>query len=165
VHTSTTRTVSRFSHFYSKSLLAGDCHVTSRSRHLSLRLSSESAQLIPQPQCPSQISYGARPSSTSLSVSIFLADILRYLLCPDKATSDLLPSGSEDIALNLEICDLIRSKNVSPSAAMKKLKTRLNHPNPNVQLLVLSVSAIFLPPPCALIPSRTANRHLHQERR
>ncbi|KAF8627273.1 hypothetical protein AX17_006318 [Amanita inopinata Kibby_2008] len=58
----------------------------------------------------------------------------------DKATSELLPSGAEDIALNLEICDQIRSKSVSAKDAMKALKRRLNHSNPNVQVLALSLT-------------------------
>ncbi|KAG0375648.1 Vacuolar protein-sorting-associated protein 27 [Mortierella sp. AD032] len=60
----------------------------------------------------------------------------------DKATSENLPAGSEDLALNLEICDQIRSKQVSPKDAAKALKRRIGHKNPNVQMLSLGLTDV-----------------------
>ncbi|KAG0271413.1 Vacuolar protein-sorting-associated protein 27 [Linnemannia exigua] len=60
----------------------------------------------------------------------------------DKATSENLPAGTEDLALNLEICDQIRSKQVPPKDATKALKRRISHKNPNVQLLALGLTDV-----------------------
>ncbi|GAA5897435.1 uncharacterized protein JCM6883_006697 [Sporobolomyces salmoneus] len=58
----------------------------------------------------------------------------------EKTTSDLLPSSTPvDLAQSLQLADLIRSASVPPPASSKSLLKRLQHSNPNVQLLALQV--------------------------
>ncbi|ODV88873.1 hypothetical protein CANCADRAFT_19913, partial [Tortispora caseinolytica NRRL Y-17796] len=60
----------------------------------------------------------------------------------EKATAEALPTGEEDIALSLEICDLIRSGTVPPKDAAKAIKQRILHNNPNVQLHALRLADV-----------------------
>ncbi|KAJ3056718.1 Vacuolar protein-sorting-associated protein 27 [Rhizophlyctis rosea] len=57
-----------------------------------------------------------------------------------RATSENLPIGTDDIALNLEIADTIKGKSVSAKTAVQTIKKRINNKNPNVQLLALKLT-------------------------
>ncbi|KAI9591135.1 hypothetical protein BDF19DRAFT_426601 [Syncephalis fuscata] len=58
----------------------------------------------------------------------------------DRATSEYLPAGQEDLILSLDVCDYIRGKQVEPRTAIRALKRRISHRNPNVQMLGLKLT-------------------------
>eukprot|EP00833_Pecoramyces_ruminatium_P011057 jgi/Orpsp1_1/1185089/evm.model.c7180000092250.1 len=55
----------------------------------------------------------------------------------EKATSENIPGNEVDIALNLDIADLIKSKKISAADAVNAIKKKLDNSNPNVQLLAI----------------------------
>ncbi|KAI9343609.1 hypothetical protein BDR26DRAFT_917580 [Obelidium mucronatum] len=57
----------------------------------------------------------------------------------EKATSENLPLGSEDMFLNLDIADKIKSKQTPAKYAAAAIKRRLVYKNPNVQLLAIKL--------------------------
>lgn len=54
-----------------------------------------------------------------------------------RATSSSIPSGEQDLALNLEISDSVRSKAAPAEEVLKIMRKRLYDRNPNVQILTL----------------------------
>ena len=62
----------------------------------------------------------------------------------EKATSENIPFGQEDLVLNLYVCDLIKGKQVNVKDAVKALRRRITHKNGNVQILALKVGCVRL---------------------
>ena len=57
----------------------------------------------------------------------------------DKATHENTPIGTENMMEWIQIADQIKSKSINAKVALKSIKARLSHKNPNVQLMSLKV--------------------------
>lgn len=62
----------------------------------------------------------------------------------DEATAESIPPGEQNLALNLDLCDMVRSKRIPPEQAVKAIKKRLMHLNPNVQISALNLLDLFI---------------------
>lgn len=63
----------------------------------------------------------------------------------DKATSELLPPDNDEVLLlGLQCSDLIRARTIEPPLALKSVRKRLSHKNPNVQIQTLNFLDILV---------------------
>ena len=77
--------------------------------------------------------------ATSSSLYVQISPATSSLLAIGQDIPNIAFHHREDIALNLEISDVIRSKTVQPKEAMRSLKRRIDNSNPNTQLSALNV--------------------------
>jgi len=70
---------------------------------------------------------------------------LKYLILIsiERATSENIPGAVEDMSLNLDIADLIKSKKINAADAVNAFKKKLENNNPNVQLLTIKVYTLY----------------------
>lgn len=67
------------------------------------------------------------------------------IVITDKATSELVPPGEDEVLLSsLSLSDMIRSKGIEPEAALKSVRRRIGHKNPNVQVQALHVLDVLV---------------------
>lgn len=63
----------------------------------------------------------------------------------DKATSELLPPESDEVLLlGLQCSDLIRARSIEAPLALKSVRRRLAHKNPNVQIQALNLLDVLV---------------------
>ncbi|KAI3958062.1 hypothetical protein MKW98_020704 [Papaver atlanticum] len=79
----------------------------------------------------------------------------------DKATSDLLIGP--DWTMNIDICDSINSHRWQPKDVIKALKKRLQHKNPKVQLLALTLLETMVKNCGDIVHFQIADRNILQE--
>lgn len=72
----------------------------------------------------------------------------------EKATSENIQIGTEDLVTNLAIADKIKAKEIPAKQAINSLKKRLTHKNPNVQILAMKLSDFLI---------KNCGAHFHSE--
>lgn len=83
--------------------------------------------------------------SATVDTTRVLILLLHRFNYTDNATSELLPSGSDETLLtSLQLSDQIRSKTVDASYALKSMRRRSAHKNPNVQIQALHVLDVLV---------------------